>query len=76
MVKQMGKVVEKGDGLTDDLFRTIILGITFLIDLEFCEKLHHTARGKGGIATSSIGISGMRSESSNFAVVATRRGIR
>jgi hypothetical protein len=75
-VKQMGKVVEKGDGLTDDLFRTIILGITFLIDLEFCEKLHHTARGKGGIATSSIGISGMRSESSNFAVVATRRGIR
>lgn len=74
-VKQMGRVVDKGDGLTDDLFRTVILGITFLTDVDFCAKLATSVRGKGGIGTSTTRVGMVGTVASNFAVVGSRRGI-
>lgn len=77
-IKDTGKEVVKGTKLTDDLWRAFALGVTFLLNDEFCKKhLKNRLRRKieGGLVAAHMMSQGGTNSYGNAGLLATPRSV-
>jgi intein/homing endonuclease len=77
-IRGFPRSVEKGEGQTDDIWRALALGLTFLVDDEWCVKhlkgRARSGRGALGVMGTYAGSGGGQGTSSNVGSVGTSSG--
>jgi uncharacterized membrane protein YgcG len=69
-VKDAGRTITKGTGLTDDLFRALVLGSAYVLDDDWADQYLRVASQKSDIGIGAIGSIG----GSNTALSTTKIG--